>query len=175
MYSLCLVCVRLCLKVFFVSSGWLKSPSRFSKNGAMQREENNNNNLLLGKKLPLIFCEGDKAPNKTRRSEHNNFTHTGETESTSCINLTRLMRLQRACVDSRLTLARSSRGIRCQTKNHQWLFGNISSLKPNANTEPGNVNEGKGVGYLTEKLEVCGLAICNLTTLKTSNSPVWTL
>lgn len=33
------------------------------------------------KKPPLIFCEGDKAPKKARRSEPDNFTHTGETES----------------------------------------------------------------------------------------------
>lgn len=50
----------------------------------------------------------------------------------------------------------SSHRICCQTKKQkQWLFGNISSLKLTANTEPGSVNEGKGVGYVTEKLEVC--------------------
>ena len=29
--------------------------------------------------------------------------------------------------------------------------------KPNANKEPVNFSEGKGVGYLTEKLEMCSL------------------
>lgn len=28
-------------------------------------------------------------------------------------------------------------------------------IKPNANREPDNVSEGKGVGYFTEKLQVC--------------------
>lgn len=62
----------------------VKSPSGFRKNGP-QQEGNNNNYLLVGKQASLTFSVGDKVPKKTRQSKPNNlFTHTGETESTSC-------------------------------------------------------------------------------------------
>lgn len=31
-------------------------------------------------------------------------------------------------------------------------------FKPDSNREPGDVNEEKGVGYITEKLEMCSLS-----------------
>lgn len=62
------------------------------------------------------------------------------------------------------------------TVHIQWANKNICQylgFKPNVNIEPDNVNEGKGVGYLTEKWEVCSLspAALHLTASSWSITP----
>lgn len=38
-------------------------------------------------------------------------------------------------------------------------FWQYVRFKPDVSAEPDNINEGKGVGYLNEKCEVCSLSL----------------